>query len=630
LRQTLADCPPRCRQWDWGYLNNLTHTEHVVLKPAGAWVFFTPDGNSLITVGGPRREVLLWDVHTGHRWRRFSESLGGVGVAAVSSDGTRLAGTDINRGLIRIWDVSTGHRVDRWPANNTSVYRLQFTHDGRQLVCFRERPARVEVWDTETHQLVRQIDMPNERAAYGALAPDDNSVAVALRKGTIRVFRLRDGTETTQWQLSSGSISKIAWSPDGTKLAIALKSGGIQVWRLATKQLITTCLEHAGGTTQVVFNHAGTRLACSGRNNMVHIWNANTGRLATTLRGHRANVRGLAFGPNDRQLAASAYDDTVRVWNLAYGEGTCVLDIPRGPLYALAFDPSGQELAIGTSTGEIRRYDARHFTALDTFVIHDQQVTALAYAPHQPRLAAVGRAAPVKIYDTRRRKLIMSLPLPWQTKPPPTNSSQRPRNTIVRSLTFSSDGRNLVCVGTNNLLQVWDVRTGKQRYALEAPTRDYRAVAVCPRQPWFAMASRDGNVEIRDLATGRCLQTIVCGKPPLWSVAFSSDGTILAAGAANGTFFFWDTRTWQAKKSLNNSLVRSRVALAFSPTGPRFVTAISGGSIDLWETGTCRPIMTLFSSTRTAPVVAFSPNGQTIAAGTTDGRLLIWTADPIN
>ena len=51
-------------------------------------------------------------------------------------------------------------------------------------------------------------------------------------------------------------------------------------------------------------------------------------------------------------------------------------------------------------------------------------------------------------------------------------------------------------------MRIWDAATGRERVTLRGHAGAVAAVAVAPDGSWLASASRDGTVQIWDMATG--------------------------------------------------------------------------------------------------------------------------------
>ncbi|HET8852878.1 MAG TPA: AAA family ATPase, partial [Ktedonobacteraceae bacterium] len=130
---------------------------------------------------------------------------------------------------------------------------------------------------------------------------------------------------------------------------------------------------------------------------------------------------------------------------------------------------------------------------------------------------------------------------------------------------------------------------------------------------------RDVNFSRCDLATSIFTETF----GNVMSVAFSSDGTLLAAGTTNS-----ETRVWRVPdgKPLlacegHANLVMS---VAFSPASTLLATGGSDHTIKLWDVRTGQCLSTLRGHTGWVRSVAFHPDGTLLASGSDDQTIQLW------
>lgn len=210
--------------------------------------------------------------------------------------------------------------------------------------------------------------------------------------------------------------------------------------------------------------------------------------------------------------------------------------------------------------------------------------------------------------------------------------------TPARYLAFSPDGRVVVTATTEAKLDVWDVAAGSKVKSFAIPNLDLAAFTISPDGKTIAAVGFSGKAgEYRgvrrvDLESGKELAPLNGDRIDHISavfspgVAFSPDGRILAASAANDAndVVLWDAaggkqlRTISVAKSGNNGAAR----LAFSPDGTVLASAGTAG-VALWDVATGKKLRDLGGYKGYVDTIAFAVDGHELA-GEASSAICFW------
>lgn len=188
----------------------------------------------------------------------------------------------------------------------------------------------------------------------------------------------------------------------------------------------------------------------------------------------------------------------------------------------------------------------------------------------------------------------------------------------TKTIAFSPEGTQFA-IGWKTGIWIYDAET-YQETALFTMDETIGSFAFSPDGKTLAGSNRN-ETRLWDLATRKHKQTF--NRNNRDTITFSSDGQMLAIGNS-----LWDTSTGEHLKELNPDWGfgwrRSR-SFAFSPDGQTFAgTALS--TVLLWDISTGQLLWEESHRQPDANSVAFSPDGETLASGSSDNTIRLWDA----
>ena len=221
------------------------------------------------------------------------------------------------------------------------------------------------------------------------------------------------------------------------------------------------------------------------------------------------------------------------------------------------------------------------------------------------------------------------------------------------NMAFSPDGQTLAVGEWDGTIWFYPSEPVSGALGFKGHTGPVTSVAFHPNLPILATASTDGNLRVWSLETDTPAQIkhdLLNRNVPLTSVAFSPDGRKLAVGrwarSPGTTLVVLERRgghvigeplgvTYEISDQLQlDRHWESVMGVAFSPDGETLAAGGAEGAVHLWAINSEEDIQSI---PRVLPrhkdsvfKVVFSPDGKTLASGSDDGTVLLWDIELVS
>jgi WD40 repeat protein len=556
---------------------------------------------------------------------------------AFSPDGNTLAALG-EYGKVVLWD--TGMRKELATLKHLAApSSMVFSPDSRTLAT-GSTEWQVKLWDARTGRelftLMGEVD-PHKRKVVTpedqmldlhlnprniTFSPDGRSLAARSSNNVVKLWDVSTGNELGKFE-HADTIRSIAFSRDSKILATGSADKTVKLWDVHTGREVAK-LEHAARVDSVAFSSDGKTLATGSADWVSNLWNARTGRMLVTLNKKAPSLSErirddsyanlVIFSPDGKTLAALSEPWKVKLWDVVTGKQLVTLEDEKFLISSVVFSPDSTRLAAygPNKAGYIKLCDARGQTI--AVLEHGDSIDSLAFSPDS-NVLGVGENGTITLWDTRSGKTLASL---------------NGHASMVSTLAFSPDGATLATGSMDKTVKLWNVPT----LSGEPPNKLAKFKQPFGYTSFFEVTfSPDGKALIvheRDVEPTR-LWRVSTGEEitklthsNIESVAFSPNGKLIAAGVGlgagnSGPLRLFDTQTGQELDKLSDGVydVSTISALAFSPDASILASGVDS-IVKFWDMRTRKVRTRVEAGVGYIRAIAFSPSGKIVAVGGQD------------
>ncbi|KAH9480814.1 Vegetative incompatibility protein HET-E-1 [Psilocybe cubensis] len=392
---------------------------------------FSMDGLRIAS-GGDDRKIGIWNAISAERQLRGDKDKikchdGLVNSVAYSPDRSRrLIASGSDDGTVCLWNAETGQLIGApFRGHTAPIHAIAFSTDGRRIVS-GSADQTLRVWSVDEGTMVGSPFTGHTFMIYAvAFSVDGKTIVSGSRDGEVRIWDTETGTMMGNLPYRSALVWSVAFSPDGQKVVSGSHDGAVWFRELGSEEQNGRRLDTSDnyGSRQKGLD---TQIDESLESNSIDEENdsedddVDNEELDDTSFGSedisdsdsesewQCSVSFVTFTEGGDKIMSCSVDGTIRIWNSGTGER-----------------------------------DGPSFTLQNS----DDWMAPFALSPDGTRLAAAScYDYRIGVWNLATRAMESSYPLFGHTN-------------LVRSLSFSPDGCQLVSCSEDSTIRVWDLNT---------------------------------------------------------------------------------------------------------------------------------------------------------------------------
>jgi WD40 repeat protein len=574
-------------------------------------LLYNPATGELISAGDDGR-IIRWDPATSRRQTLSTSQYvhrAGVWDLAVNRDGTRLASTG---GGTAVWDLTTGRpvfglyqRIGGTGVGFDAEGRLQL----RTCTSCATTGEEFQLWDPATRRQLSSYRYPlhtiavatNGTTTAGGGCLTGKIDTDSCTQGFVQLWDSASGQPQGEPLVVAGKeITSIDLSPDNTRIVTGTRDGRIQLWDIPGRRMLADRSGHTGMVRVIRFSPDGKRFGSGGQDGLARVWDTdNVGTRPQDFAAYGAPVTALAFSPFGHQLATGNALNIIMVWSLNVATHTGAM-FPAGPETeprSVVVSPDGTKLVLGGGDGIITVYDKASRTVIKQFPVapvcphqlddyrrqyHPCYINVMRFSPDGGMLLVAASSGNIGRWDTRTWAPAGD---PFQADVPCGSLICDGRTLTTKAVAFSPD-LHLVAVGGKRQIWLWDLKTRDLVRAITAHDDDVTSLAFSSDGRLLASGSKDRTVRLWDVGNGQQIGKPMRHNGQVTSVRFQPHHHRLASNGADNAVRIWDTDTQEQVTWLRNDSSNYEPGLVFSDDGAYLATTTANYYIALWDART--------------------------------------------
>lgn len=565
--------------------------------------------------------------HRGWEWKYLTSLSHDAGSLPIPGDGGFVFGLDWSpdgRQLalcgqnLRIWD----HQEQRISLTLKNIRRAAWSPDGQSIaVCTNQ--GKIQLIDPSNGGEQQTLGLSQAADPSLSWAPAGRYLATGDQVGNIHIWNTAERKKSVVLHDTLKKIRAVAWSPDGRYLAAAGNdgSGSLEVWDPVEHRLLQSIPAHGHYIQCLAWSTDGRYLATGSNDQFVKVWDAETWTCGFSMHGHRARVNDLDWSPDGRYLISSGDDSVIIVWEPSASRLVNRLHVHRTQVKAVAWSKRLNQIVSTSADPEIRLVDP--MVNQDARPLDGRGI--VRWSPNGLQIVTNGQefgTARVLNAETGQVDHLIRID----------------QESYFKCVDWSSDGKRIAFGDFGGNVWLWDAASEHLVWHTcdvfpDAPKPiEIRSLCFSRGGDLLMTAGTDGNIRVRESSTGQLLRTIEGHNAPVGTVCWSPDGRRFASKDWTQHVRVWNAVTWTEERHWQPPAAPGKVAdssrsVAWSPESNRLAAGTSLGQIVVWDVSTGQQLLSIQAHSANVRSLDWSSDGRLLASGSEDQLTKIWDAE---
>ncbi|RFU36166.1 hypothetical protein B7463_g196, partial [Scytalidium lignicola] len=535
-----------------------------------------PKGERLAYASG--KSIFLRSIDNPSLSKQYTAHTAQTTVARFSPSGFYVASGDAS-GLVRVWDaVEAVNTKGEYPIISGRINDLAWDGDSQRIIAVgdgRERFGHCitadsgnSVGEISGHSaIINSVSIRQQRPLRAATGADDSSLV--FLHGAPFKFATKVGS------LHKGYIYGVGFSPDGNQLVSVGADRRIQLYDGKTGEATTQIGEgeHKGSIFAVSWAQDSKRFVTASADQTVKLWDVEAGKAIQTWKFGEGVVSvpdhqvGVVFptGRSDGLVISLNLAGDLNYLVEGSQKPTKIVQGHNGSItsFASSQDGDSQTFWTGSFDGRVCSWDVKTGSGS---AIEGQSHTNVCngFAVTSSRAYSVGWDDTLRIADTAGKTFI----------------GEASKLTAQPKGVASADGR--VFVATESGIDIFF----KDRLVDHLNTKDFTPTAIAAFGSVVAIGDNTNVVHIYTVDSSHKLspkEELTRSTAQITALAFTRDGSLLAAGNSSGKICVYDMNTFDVKTDRWSAHTARVTSISWNDEGTKAVSGALDTNVFVWS-----------------------------------------------
>ncbi|MCX6153057.1 MAG: caspase family protein [Candidatus Kapabacteria bacterium] len=272
----------------------------------------------------------------------------------------------------------------------------------------------------------------------------------------------------------------------------------------------------------------------------------------------------------------------------------------------LRFSPDGKMLASASEDQTIKVWDVATGLLIYDLVGHEKEVTHISFNSKGDLLVSASADRSIRLWNLETGKLMKVF---------------RKHQFQVSGVEFIYGTNTFISIGKDSYIFKWDV-TQKDPIGNFSERKPLSSIVMAKDGTFFAVAGEEGTIKLRGLNPDRQIFPSLEGhNTNVTSMALSEDGKTLASRESDSTVLIWDMKESKSIRKFQGF----SYGIGLSPDGRYFCSAVEENNAIILRNVYTNDSIVFIGHDDAVNTFSFSPDGQLLASGSSDGKIRIWS-----